>query len=155
MQSWKHYVLVVLFFLHPVSARAISVYPSELAISPIPHTTQELLTADVIGEFATPGFTLIGNPQLSISAQSIVIDFLILSPTHVVPQVLWPFSYSVELGFLAAGAYSITANFSVDGVFDNSISDAFTVSAIPVPAATWLFGSGLLALIGIARRKAA
>lgn len=29
-----------------------------------------------------------------------------------------------------------------------------SVSAVPVPAAVWLFGSGLLGLIGIARRKA-
>lgn len=29
------------------------------------------------------------------------------------------------------------------------------VSAVPVPAAVWLFGSGLLGLIGVARRKAA
>ena len=29
------------------------------------------------------------------------------------------------------------------------------VSAVPVPAAVWLFGSGLLGLVGIARRKAA
>ena len=28
-----------------------------------------------------------------------------------------------------------------------------TVSAVPVPAAVWLFGSGLLALVGVARRK--
>ncbi|MEE8427904.1 MAG: VPLPA-CTERM sorting domain-containing protein [Gammaproteobacteria bacterium] len=26
-------------------------------------------------------------------------------------------------------------------------------SAVPIPAAGWLFGSGLLGLIGIARRK--
>ena len=30
-----------------------------------------------------------------------------------------------------------------------------SVSAVPVPAAVWLFGSGLLGLIGVARRKAA
>ena len=30
-----------------------------------------------------------------------------------------------------------------------------TVSAIPVPAAVWLFGSGLLGLVGIARRRKA
>ncbi len=29
-----------------------------------------------------------------------------------------------------------------------------TVSAIPVPAAVWLFGSGLLGLIGVATKKA-
>jgi hypothetical protein len=27
------------------------------------------------------------------------------------------------------------------------------VSAVPVPAAVWLFGSGLLGLAGVARRK--
>lgn len=35
--------------------------------------------------------------------------------------------------------------------------DSFTigVSAVPIPAAAWLFGSGLLGLVGIARRKKA
>jgi hypothetical protein len=42
-----------------------------------------------------------------------------------------------------------------DGVF--IWGDDFTVgvSAIPVPAAVWLFGSGLLGLVGMARRKKA
>lgn len=31
---------------------------------------------------------------------------------------------------------------------------AFSVSAVPVPPAVWLFGSGLLGLVGIARREA-
>jgi len=40
-----------------------------------------------------------------------------------------------------------------DGTWDTvSVS---SVSAVPVPAAAWLFGSGLLGLVGIARRKAA
>ena len=29
------------------------------------------------------------------------------------------------------------------------------VSAVPVPAAAWLFGSGLIGLVGLARRKQA
>lgn len=33
-------------------------------------------------------------------------------------------------------------------------SYSMTVTAVPVPAAIWLFGSGLLGLIGVARRKA-
>ena len=31
--------------------------------------------------------------------------------------------------------------------------DTLTISAVPVPSAVWLFGSGLLGLIGISRRK--
>jgi hypothetical protein len=38
--------------------------------------------------------------------------------------------------------------------FDTML-DNFSVTAIPVPAAFWLFGSGLLGLVGIARRKKA
>ena len=45
----------------------------------------------------------------------------------------------------------------IKGYFDigtgNSIH-IISVSAVPVPAAAWLFGSGLLGLIGVARRKA-
>ena len=39
--------------------------------------------------------------------------------------------------------------------FNGTISASTTISAIPVPAAVWLFSSGLLGLIGISRRKAA
>ncbi|PCJ83805.1 MAG: hypothetical protein COA54_14955 [Thiotrichaceae bacterium] len=44
----------------------------------------------------------------------------------------------------------------------NKVNDLFAwavqsgdVSAVPVPAAAWLFGSGLLGLVGVARRKSA
>lgn len=69
----------------------------------------------------------------------------------------------LSLGSIAAatsGLYSVnTANgaaallggtglqFGVDGGL------AFAPAAVPVPAAVWLFGSGLLGLIGVARRK--
>ena len=41
---------------------------------------------------------------------------------------------------------------SVAGGFVDSIG---TADAVPVPAAVWLFGSGLLGLVGVARRKKA
>lgn len=44
----------------------------------------------------------------------------------------------------------------VRGYFDIGSGNSLTVtsvSAVPVPAAVWLFGSGILALVGFARRK--
>ena len=51
---------------------------------------------------------------------------------------------------LGANAYSVT--FATGA---NVIEvDVQVVPAVPVPAAVWLFGSGLIGLVGIARRKA-
>ncbi len=41
------------------------------------------------------------------------------------------------------------------GKFDNVLVMGDAIPAVPVPAAVWLFGSGLLGLVGVARRKAA
>ena len=41
----------------------------------------------------------------------------------------------------------------LDWVWEGSDTPRVGVSAIPIPAAVWLFGSGLLGLIGIARKK--
>lgn len=40
----------------------------------------------------------------------------------------------------------------IDGPF-TGFNANFNVNAVPVPAAVWLFGSGLLGLVGMARRK--
>lgn len=50
------------------------------------------------------------------------------------------------------GPYLSVARFQDTG-FDQEGSD--WVGAVPVPAAVWLFGSGLLGLVGVARRKRA
>lgn len=45
----------------------------------------------------------------------------------------------------------------IEGVFTETgavVAKLGPVSAVPVPAAAWLFGSGLIGLAGIARRKA-
>lgn len=49
-----------------------------------------------------------------------------------------------------------TGNFSVSGTlpFDVGFGGELTpVSAVPVPAAMWLFGTGLIGLLGVVRRK--
>ena len=55
--------------------------------------------------------------------------------------------------FAATGYVTLGANATVGG---NGCSGAIsTPSAVPLPAAVWLFGSGLIGLAGIARRKKA
>lgn len=64
---------------------------------------------------------------------------------------------------VAAGAFNMGVNVSPLDVWTDSVGlidvmptgvgAAVTVSAVPVPAAVWLFGSGLVGLIGMARRR--
>ncbi len=50
--------------------------------------------------------------------------------------------------------YGVAAYFDIGS--GNSLHvTGYSVSAVPIPAAVWLFGSGLLGLIGVARRKKA
>ena len=43
--------------------------------------------------------------------------------------------------------------FSIESVNGTVVSTDIVNTAVPVPAAVWLFGSGLLGLVGIARRR--
>jgi len=45
------------------------------------------------------------------------------------------------------------ANFQANMGAIADVSDVPVASAVPVPAAVWLFGSGLIGLVGVARRK--
>jgi len=46
-----------------------------------------------------------------------------------------------------------TYDAAADGIGNPFVTYGYAVSSVPVPAAIWLFGSGLLGLIGIAGRK--
>lgn len=73
------------------------------------------------------------------------------------------FSTSVNAAsvFVHDGAY-LTAYDATTGVaglsllssFDYNSGGSIAVSSVPVPSAIWLFGSGLIGLVGFARRKA-
>ena len=58
-----------------------------------------------------------------------------------------------DFRFVADGNQSTIEFFSTISGFDGLYIDNLDVSAIPIPAAVWLFVSGLLGLVGIARRK--
>ena len=105
-------------------------------------------------EFWVP-LSAIGNPGVG---DTILISAHVNSSNH-------DFLSNQSLGGFAAGQANLGGDGS--GNFNNDVSlidlnnftgDQFfsvTVGAVPVPGAVWLFGSGLLGLIGMARRKKA
>jgi hypothetical protein len=56
-------------------------------------------------------------------------------------------------GVLTDGTYELTTQGGGDGVSDVTFSETTKVSATPEPASLALFGTGLLGVVGIARRK--
>lgn len=67
-----------------------------------------------------------------------------LNPTDSISKINLSFFASADTSGNSAGV----AHSSSTVWFDN-----VNVNAVPVPAAAWLFGSGLLSLVGVARRK--
>lgn len=58
-------------------------------------------------------------------------------------------------GAISGNGFDLTpTDWTLSAVATGSSYD-ITLTAVPVPAAVWLFGSGLIGLIGIARRKTA
>ncbi len=67
--------------------------------------------------------------------------------------------YYADTAFDSIKAWNFNFFSGDQGAHDNSIENyawavrAGDVSAVPLPAAVWLFGSGLIGLLGLARRK--
>jgi hypothetical protein len=66
-----------------------------------------------------------------------------------VPDVAWLFSF--DGGEQATGGTAIDFTFYAWAVHDGDVGAA----VVPLPATVWLFGGGLMGLIGAARREAA
>jgi len=58
---------------------------------------------------------------------------------------------TITLNFIVFNAAGSVGN--PPGLLVSSLSGEAELAAVPIPAAVWLFGSGLLGLIGVARRK--
>ena len=79
------------------------------------------------------------------------------------PNIAVPNGYT--FGDMLSGTMTMTGHtFSslglASGVYEwtwgsGATADSYKLNVVPIPAAVWLFGSGLLGLIGIARRKKA
>lgn len=65
--------------------------------------------------------------------------------------------FTTEFGLSDLASVDMIRVMIGDGYTTNSAAlsfvGAYNVSAVPVPAAVWLFGSGLIGLVGVARRR--
>lgn len=89
------------------------------------------------------------------SALPFTFDFLLSASLsgHAEPFVGvlgYPDVASGTVDYLHTAAFGYTLP---EGVSFTSASNQFLTATVPLPAAAWLFGSGLLGLVGVARRK--
>jgi hypothetical protein len=95
------------------------------------NTTQTLMTANLT-KFAT-GY---GGYVLGFNTSNIVCNPLINAYSQCTT------AESIYIGIFKS--FNFKTDFSTKG---------YALTSVPIPAAAWLFGSGLLGLVGIARRK--
>ena len=115
--------------------------------------------ADIAGSASANGFPLdfgvntLVPGQLSATYASLgtvagpTFDFFSINFVANPP----PGTDTVSIGAGLFGDWQDGAGVSITGVIYNGAT--VNVSAVPVPAAVWLFGSGLLGLVGVARRR--
>ena len=100
--------------------------PTEWAI----HVTNEFAKSvgDIVNRMSTIYYDFSGGPDRALEAECVYM----------------PIEGGECMG-LTGGANAV--------VFNSPVTSS-TWSVVPIPAAAWLFGSGLLGMIGVARRKA-
>ena len=98
------------------------------------------------------------SPQFDVTAGFLADSNPPVQPNGVNPGEWLKINFTLQSG----GSYADVINELTDGRLRIGIhvqgfavgdSASFVNNPVPVPAAAWLFGSGLLGLIGIARRK--
>ena len=82
----------------------------------------------------------------------IATDMIVTTTTDTLGRLRAPGSFNFEA---TPGDYSVSFYGSADVSPPQLGQYGIQISQVPLPAAVWLFGSGLIGLIGISRRKKA
>jgi len=111
-------------------------------------------TFDSVGDVNNPGQDI----SMTVNAGQVGMHFLFDWQSYVNIDILNVFDVSYLNGDMTLTPVDVDGNgvvgFSmVDGPFLGSDMATNFVVATPVPAAAWLFGSGLIGLVGFARSK--
>lgn len=112
------------------------------------------------GAFSATADDVTGIFTTSLATLDVSIEFIIPNILPILPDItlpidlsLWASPMSIQYDPLD-NTFMWSKNVSELGVTAAaSITGRIVTSPVPVPAAVWLFGSGLLAFAGFARRK--
>lgn len=107
-------------------------------------------------------FSLTGSLDSALFGGSTLYVSLLQDGIKIFGFDTWDFLVDGVNPFNYSGQFSVGSNYEL--VLFSSTYDSYyynekwqfnlaTTPAVPVPAAVWLFGSGLLGLVGVARRK--
>ena len=81
--------------------------------------------------------------------------FYHVAEEFVYPDALTALSHAQSSTFTLSNSGVVSFLLTDTANLDNRGGMSLSVNAVPIPAAVWLFGSGLIGLIGVARRKKA
>lgn len=103
------------------------------------------------GEQYVVSFDLAGN-QRNADIEKVTVNFGDRSNIYTPTQSQGFTSYALAFIPAASGSYKLSFQ---DDSHDNvgALLDNVTVTSVPVPAAVWLLGSGLLGLMGVRRKQ--
>ena len=106
----------------------------------------KLLGVDLLSSSGTPWGL---NDNLDLYADGTQVLGPDFDPV-VTATGVWDVTGAADVTFTSSFAIALTNN-SLEEI---TRIQSITIETIPIPAAVWLFGSGLLGLVGVARRKA-
>jgi len=112
----------------------------------------------VIGQQYRVAFDMAANPDES---EDTIKSFQVSAANTTSSYTVDPTGYSRQSMGWTEGLFlfsaintstTLTFTSSTEGVYGAAL-DNVRVNAVPIPAAVWLFGSGLIGLVGFARKK--
>lgn len=94
--------------------------------------------------------TFLGSGSINNESLAISAELSLMPGSHILGGFISSQSIFLTASPTAAGQNGLNDEFSYERAGSALIRNT---SVVPVPAAAWLFGSGLLGLVGVARRK--